>query len=148
VQRFQFSLEQALRWRATRLDLENSELARLRQERHNIVQLRDRLRAESRSAAIAFQQNTRSTTGVELAMAAGYANGIANRIRRLDAQVAKCDGQIKRQTSAVVKADREKRLLERLKEERFDEWNYEMNRETENIAGELYLANRRHSSRR
>ena len=69
------------------------------------------------------------------------------RLQKLAAQLRDCDSHISRQTRVVTEADRQKQLLEDLKRDQFEEWNYELNRETEANAGELFLARWSQSSR-
>jgi len=146
VQRFQFPLEQALKWRATCLDLENAKLARLRHERDRAARLRATVQADAQRESAAFRQRLRGTTGAELSILAGYRQGVAVRLKNLASTIARCEAQIEKQRAAVLEADREMRLLERLKQRQFEEWTYELSREIENTAAELFLANRRRAS--
>ena len=51
-----------------------------------------------------------------------------------------CETRIGRQRERVVQAERAWKLLDRIRERDLEEWTYEMNREQEATAGELYLA--------
>jgi hypothetical protein len=146
MQRFQFPLEQALRWRTTRLDVENAKLARLQQEKDRAKQLCITLRETARQEVAGFQQGFRNTTGIELGLLAQYRQGVTVRVKRLETFILGCDERIEKQRAFVLKADPEKRLLESLKQQNFEEWSYELNREIENTAGELFLANQRRST--
>ena len=148
MQRFQFPLEQALKWRTTSLDLENAKLARLRQEKERAIQDCAILRETAQREVTGFQASSRNATGAELAMLAAYRQGVAARLKALATVIESCEAGIEKQKSIVVEADREKRLLECLKQRQFEEWSYELNREIENTAGELFLANQRRQSHR
>ena len=142
MQRFQFPLEQALKWRVTRLDVENAKLARLRQENARARQTHAAICESARSEARRFQAEERQTTGADLERMALYRQGIVARLKRLESEIRTRGREIEKQQAVVLDADREKRLLESLKQRQFEEWTYEMNREIENTAGELFLANR------
>lgn len=147
MQRFQFSLEQALNWRTTRLEVENAKLARLRQEHDCVVRQRAALFESERREVNDFQRLAKHPNGAELALLAGYRQGVAARLKKLETTIGGCEAAIEEQKAAVLEADREKRLLESLKQRQFEEWSYEMNREIENTAGELFLANRTRQTR-
>ena len=140
MQKFQFALEKALEWRTTRLQLENAKLAKLRQERSALLQLSQALVESGKGAASGMLEGAPSLTGADLSNLATYRQNISARVNKLVVTTRHCDRQIERQTKCVVEADREKQLLEKLRERQFEEWNYELKREIENTAGELFLA--------
>ncbi len=148
MQRFQFPLETVLRWRTTQLELENAKLATLQQEKHRAEQLCITLREACCEEVSWFQDDAANVTGMDLALLAKYKLAVAQRLKRLKVLIASCDVRIGIQTSVVVAKNREKRLLESLKERQYEEWNCELSRETENAAGELFLARQHRSSRR
>jgi hypothetical protein len=140
MQRFEFQLEKALEWRVTRLKEEEVRLAQMRQEKTSM----QRLRADIEKAAIetgrVISENSIEINGAELSLLAECGRSTRTRLKRLAAQIRECDNRIAQQVRVAVQADREKQLLENLKEEQFAEWNHELNREIEATAGELYLA--------
>lgn len=143
MKRFQFPLEQALKWRTTRLDMEQAKLAHMQQEKDRARQLGTSLRAAAQREVVNFRQGSRNVTGMELALLASYRQGVANRLKTLESLISSCDSRIDIQKAAVMEADREMRLLESLKQRQLEKWSYEMNREIESTASELFLANRR-----
>lgn len=147
MQRFQFPLEQALKWRATRLELENAKLAQLRQEKENARRLCGNISEAEQREVAAFRQGSRNVTGAELTLLASYRQGVARRLKKLELVIGNCEAAIEKQKAAVLEADREKRLLESLKQRQLEEWTYEFNREIENTAAELYLANQQRARR-
>ena len=140
MQKFQFALEKALAWRATRLQLESAKLAQLRQERIALLQLSENLANSASQAARGVFDNARTLTGADLCRLATYRQIVAARLKRLAGTVREFDEHIQQQTRRVVEADREKQLLEKLKARQFEDWEYELKREIENTAGELFLA--------
>lgn len=138
--KFQFPLEKALEWRTTRLRLENAKLAQLRQEKSALVKLSADLADSVKQAAVTVLSDSPTLTGSDLANLASYRQVIADRLKKLAVTVKKCDERIEQQMKCVVVADREKQLLEKLRERQLEEWTYEWKREIENTAGELFLA--------
>lgn len=140
MQKFQFPLEKALEWRTTRLQLENAKLAQLRQEKSTLLRLCEDLRDSAEQATRGVLESKTTLTGADLGSLASYQQVIAKRLKKLSVTACEYDGRIEEQTRRVVEADREKQLLVKLKERQFAEWDYEMKRELENTAGELFLA--------
>lgn len=140
MQRFEFRLQKALEWRETRLKEEEAKLARLRQEKENLVRLGSSIEAGVREAAGIIPGACATITGEDLAWLAECGRSAAARLKTIAAQITDCDSRIAGQATAVREADRQKQLLEDLRKEQFEEWNYAANRETEATAGELYLA--------
>jgi hypothetical protein len=140
MQKFQFPLEKALEWRTIRLELENAKLAQLRQEKSTLLRLCEDLRDSSMEAARGVLECKTALRGADLGSLASYRQVIAKRLKKLSVTAREYDGRIEEQTRRVVEADREKQLLVKLKERQFAEWDYEMKRELENTAGELFLA--------
>lgn len=140
MRRFEFQLQTALEWRAARLKEEEAKLVRLRLERDNLLRLRaDIEKAAGENLKIIPMRDAR-ITGSELGLLAECGRSTKSRLQKLAAQLRDCDSRIGQQTRVVMEADRQKQLLEDLKRDQFAEWNYELNRETEATAGELFLA--------
>ena len=141
MKRFEFRLDRVLEWRQTELDLELAGLGRLTAEAQAI----DRRRAEVEAERSAAEQSLVSSTTVEAqqlaALDAFRAWALQERVRLVQARTA-CETRIGEQRQRVLEARRRLRLLEKLKGTRKSEWEAEFSRETENLAGELYLARR------
>jgi len=140
MQRFVFPLEKALEWRTSRFDLENAKLSQLIRERDNLVRLTVTLREASLLALRSAHEGVTVTSGAALSQLAGYRDALEHRLRRVAAQVRSCEQRLEQQRKSAISADRDKQLLERLKAQKLDEWNYEYSRELEDTAADLYLA--------
>jgi hypothetical protein len=58
----------------------------------------------------------------------------------LQAARAQCDGQIREQRKQLLKARKDYRVLEKLREKRFQGWTYLNDREIEENAAEAYIS--------
>lgn len=139
MQKFAYTLEQALRWRTAVYDVENGRMAALQQERAQLVSLISMLTELSKGAKKGVADGS-STTGEDLARLCCYRQAMETRVLRLEERKLQCDGRIAEQRKRLIAADRAKQLLEEMKAKEQEEWTYEYNRELENTAGELYVA--------
>jgi hypothetical protein len=140
MQRFDFSLEKALQWRATRLQEEEAKLLRLRQQKTDLLRSSAALEESALQSAKVIPEREAQITGAELACLAEFGRAAKLRLAKLAAQIRDADARIAAQMRVVQEADRQKQLLEDLKKEQYEEWQYEQNRQIEASAGELYLA--------
>ena len=139
MKKFQFHLEQVLRWRRTLAELRNAEAmacAGVVAEAERVV---ERLRAEHTKAALEITTNSNGAT-----LAAGSAFLEKSRLRIVDAlkKLEAARAALKDATEKLVEADRNAKLLEKMKETRLREWTAESEREMEAFAAESFL-NRR-----
>lgn len=139
MKKFQFHLEQALRWRRTLAELRKAEAlacARAVAEAERVV---ESLRAEHTKAALELTTHSNGA-----ALAAGSAFLEKSRRRIVDAlkKVEAARTTLKAATEKLVEADRDAKLLEKMKESRFREWSAESDRQLEAFAAESFL-NRR-----
>ena len=139
MQRFEFPLEKALAWRAATLKKEEAKLARMHQEREERLRRRAALEEAALQTAEGISGSSR-VGGLELALLAEYGRSTKSRQKKLTAEIRECDSRIDQQTRLVMEANRQKQLLEDLREEQLNQWNQEYHREVEATAGELYLA--------
>lgn len=140
MQRFEFQLQTALEWRATRLKEEEAKLVRLRQEKDNLLRLRASIEQAAGENLKIIPERAARITGSDLALLAECGRSTRLRLQKLATQIRDCDARIGQQARVVIDADRQKQLLEDLKREQFEDWNHELNREIEATAGELFLA--------
>jgi hypothetical protein len=136
---FRFSLQNVLDWRRCELELEE---AKLRRQAAAIAEL-DRARAELESEGIAAELSVRErnpVAGSELVALAGFRMGVRLKEQRIAAQRAAREQDLARQRQTMLEARRRYRLLERLRDRRWEEWRAAASRELENFASESYLA--------
>jgi hypothetical protein len=136
---FRFRLDKVLEWRQTQLELEEIKFKR---ETSALAEI-DRRRAECEASGIKAEFQVRGwtqVTGRDLEALGSF------RLRVKEEEAAltlKREAQAKRvaaQEAAMLEARRRCRLLERLKEQRAEEWRREENRALEAAASETYLA--------
>jgi flagellar FliJ protein len=138
MRRFQFRLQSVLDWRIVQRDLEEAKLQGLFAEIHRIDAAIEALGREEAEAerAVAFSPSVEAQQLTALEEHKRYAAAETVRLRR---QRLDCEKRIAVQREKLVKAERDLRLLERLKERRLAEWTFEFNREQEALASELFL---------
>lgn len=139
MRRFHFRLQTALDWRKARLDVEESKLQRLNGGLCRIEQAAAAL-FEERDATDRGVLAAASTTAEDLQALSQYHRWVARQEQRLSAERREAGRQAAAQRAAVLEAERNVRLIERLKERRLGEWTAEANREQEAAASDAFLA--------
>ena len=139
MRRFRFRLETVLGWRRLHLELEETKLQRLFEELRRVDLTEDRLDTEKSEADRAVL-NSPSIEGRDLAALDSHRLHVAREKERLRKERADCQRRIAAQRDRVLKAERDVRLLEKLKERRLAEWQTAADREQEALASELFLA--------
>jgi len=139
MKRFVFGLESVLRWRRSLFEQEQNRLRALVAER-DAIGLRLRELEQLRQRAERALLEAPAVTGGELAALESYRRRLSAERARRQEELAGCERRIQAQRERVVEARRRVRLLERLKERRYAEWEAEANRELEALAAESYLA--------
>ncbi|HEY1184356.1 MAG: hypothetical protein ABSG79_24840 [Bryobacteraceae bacterium] len=136
---FQFRLQQVLDWRQTQLELEEIKFKR---QTAALADL-DRARAELEAAGVKAEVQVRDwipLVGRDLAALGSFRLSIRMKEKEIAARRAECQEKLYAQQRVMLEARRRCRLLERLKERRFSEWELAQNRELEQLATESYLA--------
>lgn len=138
MRRFEFSLEAALRWRQSKLEVEELKLRRLSVELADLEQ-----RGRDLEHGQALERGHVQTSGVSIAERAGlgdYLRWAYLERERLRAAADDCRTHIDRQRSSLVEARRSHELLVKLKSRRQREWDQDYAREVENLASEAFLS--------
>ena len=136
---FQFSLERILSWRRTELRSEEARLGPLVAERCRL----EASHAEIVRAQAHAQQGLLASgpvNGAELEALAHFRARLEKQETVVKGKVLQCRERIAAQQTRVVEAQRRARLLEKLRERRFEDWRSAGDRELENFAGEAFLA--------
>jgi hypothetical protein len=139
MKKFEFRLDAALRWRHTQLQLERAKLQKLLGEEQRLKDSLQRLLDERKSALIELQ-SAESPHPSDLRALSVYLVGSDARAYFLRDQIAKCTGPIQQQRGRLLEAERNARLLEKLKEDCYSEWKRAFEREIESGAEESWLA--------
>jgi len=102
----------------------------------------DRTGAELAAAAVRAEMQVRSWSplaGRDLAALAGFRVHVRDQERTLAARRAECLQRIANQQNAMLEARRRCRLLERLEDRQFRDWQLVSTREIEQFAAESHL---------
>lgn len=139
MKKFQFPLDRVLAWRQTQVRLEEAALDRLRGELDGI----DRRRVELDQAVLEARDRllgSASATGPEIAALEHYRAAATQQALRLAHERHEREQAALRQAAAVQERRREARLLERLRDRRWEAWRAQAAREWEQQAEESHLA--------
>lgn len=136
---FRFSLQRVLEWRAVQLRSEEEKLSGL-QQHLSALMIRDK---ELAAAVVKSELELRarpSIPGSELSSLTGFRKRVQDQRRALQQACARLERDIDEQRKKLLKARQDHRVLEKLREKRHTEWVYLNDREIENLAAEVYLA--------
>jgi flagellar export protein FliJ len=137
---FRFPLQRVLDWRSLQLRTEEERLASLQQTLTALVRQENALNLEERKCEAALLGLT-TIQGMELRALTGFKSRVAGERQTLQSNRAKCEAQIAEQRARLLKARKDCRVLEKLKETRKKEWKYQGDREVEETAAESYISN-------
>ena len=136
--RFEFSLDVALRWRQSQLDVEELKLRRLSTELADLEQREQNLQ-RSQAMAREHVQNS-AVSPAEREGLAEYLRWARSEGVRLGVAATDCRARIGRQRAALVEARRRYELLSKLKTRRHAEWEKALAKEIEGMASEAFLS--------
>jgi hypothetical protein len=135
VKRFEFRLQRTMDWREKKAEAEKSELERLHALRNKLCESRTDLREELQEIGSQHIQAT-AFTAEELHRQALFTSSLYHLDRRLAGEEDVCHQSIDVQLKKCVSADRDHRLLEKLRDQGKREWVAAVDRETEETAAE------------
>jgi hypothetical protein len=136
---FQFPLQKALDWRRTQLELAE---ARVQQQLAALAEL-DRTRAELAAARQRTELQVRQLSSIEgrdLMALGSFRQAAQARDRVLATRRLECQKELALRQTAMLETRRRYRLLERLKERRWTEWQSAAGKELDELAADSYLA--------
>jgi flagellar export protein FliJ len=136
---FAFRLERVLRWRQAQLELEQFALARLTAECARWDALLARLDS-ARDEANSLMRSSGPVSGAELGALARHQDHLGQQRKAALERRRECEKRTEQQRARLLKARREHRLLEKLRQARRAEWEAAVDREFEALAAEAYLA--------
>jgi flagellar export protein FliJ len=139
MKRFDFHLENVLRWRRTLADIRRAEALACANAVAEAERELERLRAAEAQAA---RDLTMQPNGASLAAGSAFLEKFRSRIADAVKKVERARAALDAATAKVVEADRNAKLLEKMKQTRLVEWSAECDRELEAFAAETFL-NRR-----
>jgi flagellar export protein FliJ len=139
VTTFSFRLERVLRWRRTQLDVEQFALGRLTAECARWDAMLAKL-DRARDEANALMRSSGPVSGADLGALARYQEHLEKQRKAGMDRRRECEKRTEQQRARLLKARREHRLLEKLRQARRAEWEAAVDREFEALAAEAYLA--------
>jgi flagellar export protein FliJ len=139
VKTFKFPLQRVLDWRALQLRSEEEKLAGL-QNRLAAIVAREKALFEAELETEIELAKSPILNGMDLQRFAAFQLGVRSEHASLKASRMQCDAQIVEQRKRLLKARKEVRVLEKLKEKRLEGWTYLNDREVETIAAEAYIS--------
>ncbi len=138
MKKFYFALDRVLAWRRTLVRLEQIKLEGFMSELRRLEGQSALVQGERESAQRAVIQSP-SNLGLELAAFESFKKASTSRSAVLHREGSACLERIRLQREVVSQKERDVRLLEKLREDRWKAWGMEENREIDRQAEESYL---------
>ncbi|HEY4361249.1 MAG TPA: hypothetical protein VGN17_09780 [Bryobacteraceae bacterium] len=136
---FQFPLQRVLDWRTLRMRTEEEKLSSL-QHRLAAILHRDAALTEAELKSGARLLQLAGIDGSDLRALAAFQLRMRKERTVLKVERAQCEAQISDQRQRLLKARRDCRALEQLKDKRKRAWTVQLDREIEDTAAEAYLS--------
>lgn len=147
MKKFAFPLERVMDFRRTQARLEEIKLERLYAELR-AIDTREVALIEQRVRSEKALKSSTSVNGQDLELFSSYQMGMKKELKRMDKSRGECRKFIDAQLAVLTVKRRDVKLLEHLKEQRFDKWEHEMFKEVDQHAEEAYLSRWSAESRR
>jgi hypothetical protein len=138
MKKFEFRLDSALRWRDTQLQVERGKLSALLAEEAKLKDSLETLGSERRSALQCLAKE--QLFSLDLRSLSSYLVGAETRATILQNQIRKGKQLVLEQQERVVQAERNVKLLVKLRQKRQLDWKAGLEREIEANAEEAWLA--------
>jgi flagellar export protein FliJ len=139
MKKFAFPLDRVMDFRRTEARLEEAKLENLYAglraiDAREVVLIRQRVESEK------ALKSARSVTGSDLESFSRYGAAMKEEQKRMDKTRAECRKRIDALLAVLTAKRREVKLLEKLKEQKFETWEKEMFKELDEQAEEAYLS--------
>jgi flagellar biosynthesis chaperone FliJ len=139
MKKFQFPLGRVMDFRRMQARMEEVKLEGLYAELR-ALDTREAALMQQKAQSEKALRAAKSVTGFDLELFATFRDAMTLEQHRLEKARADCRKRIDAQLVVVTMKQRDVRLLEHLKEKRFDKWEKEMFKEIDRQADEAYLA--------
>jgi len=139
MKKFEFRLGAALRWRNTQLQLERAKLQKLLSEEQQWKRGLQSL-LDERTRSLSDLATWERLQWSDLRAASAYSMGADLRAHALREKIVRLAGPIQQQRERLLQAERNVRLLEKIRDNRYAEWKLELDKEIELTAEESWLA--------
>jgi flagellar export protein FliJ len=139
MKKFTFPLARVMDFRHMQARLEEIKLEALYAELRAIATREVALIEQSVASEKALRAAT-SVTGFDLELFSTFSAATKGELKRMDTTRGECRKKIDAQLELLMVKRRDVKLLEHLKEQRFEKWEKEMFKEIDQQADEAYLA--------
>jgi len=139
MRRFVFPLQRVMDWRTLQVRSEEEKLANLQQQAEALALKETALTAAVLNSEIELLRRP-SIEGSDLQALSLFQERVHKERANLQVRRTQFEVQVVEQRKRLLKARRDVRVLEKLKESRLRTWTYLSDRETENTAAESFLA--------
>lgn len=139
MKEFRFRLEKVLGWRHLQMRAEEEKLVALQQQVEVLTRRANALAAAELNSKLGVLKAP-SVQGSDLHALTAFQNRVKKERAMLAAERGQCERRIALQRTRLLKAQRDYRVLEKLRERRKDAWIYSNNRELENAAADAHLS--------
>jgi flagellar export protein FliJ len=139
MKKFNFPLARVMDFRRMQARVEEVKLEALYAELR-AIDAREVALIQEKVQAEKTLKSAKSVTGFELEVFDSYRQAMAEDQKRMDKARADCRKRIDAQLAVLTAKRRDVKLLEHLKENRFERWEKEMFKEIDQLAEEAYLA--------
>ena len=139
MKKFAFRLDSVLRYRIAQRELELARMSTLIAEQAKLIGELESLAAQ-RTEAITSLQLAREFQAIELRSLSSYLVGAAGREQLLQQKLTRQKQLIAAQRERVITAERDVKLLEKLRADRLKDWQKEFDRHTESAAEDAWRA--------
>lgn len=138
MKKFEFGLESALRWRDTQLQVERGKLSALLAQETKLKDGLESIGSERRAAVNCLAQE--QLFSLDLRSLSSYLVGAEARANMLQEQIRKQSVAVQQQRNRVVNAEKNVKLLLKLRQKKQFEWKAAYEKEIEANAEESWLA--------
>ena len=139
MKKFNFPLARVMDFRRMQARVEEVKLEALYAELR-AIDTREVARIQEKVQAEKTLKSAKSVTGFDLEVFDSYRVAMKEDQKRMDKTRADCRKRIDAQLALLTAKRRDVKLLEHLKENRFEKWEKEMFKEIDQLAEEAYLA--------
>lgn len=136
---FEFRLERIAEYRRRQAELARNELQKLIMLVEQLTAERNSL--EQRAADMRASTMSRSDlTGQDLMALSAYEDRVSRTVKEIERKKVDVSGQVDKQRSVVLETERNVKLLDRLRDRKFQEWRAESDRELDALAADSHMA--------
>jgi flagellar export protein FliJ len=136
---FRFPLEKVLGWRHLQMRAEEEKLAALQAQMELLKRRFNALAAAELNSKLGVL-NAPAVQGSDLHALTAFQDRVKKERAALAAEMVQCERRIALQRARLLKAQKDYRVLEKLRERRKDAWTYSYNRELEDAAADAHLS--------